>query len=345
MEILIFFALLWVGMAVAVGEIANRVKGRDATSWFLVALLVSPLIALIMVAVLPAEATAEESPFRKCPACAETIKAEARICRYCRTPLSRPEPQAYQRSYQPPVARGNEADDAPVQGWEPADNASAYWVMGIVIALFVGLFIYGVFNKNNAPPPQADSSTDAPVATVASSRPARRAIATDRSPSSQGRAVDEFRTPDSPAVATNDGTAAVSAASIPETPDPTPSAEDSPKPEPPPDASLFLLKRPHVSPSSIPKIEGAVYRYVGGSLLDFNGELSGNSDIVTVADMDPKTFRSKLITELLRHDWVSEPPDCWLSQPFPNGYKERLCIDSGLPFMTSLRVRPIPVAQ
>lgn len=78
---------LWSLASVAVAAIAEG-NGRPAIGWWFYGVLIWP-VALVHVIVAGedkshAEATALASgAARKCPHCAEIIKAEARICRFC----------------------------------------------------------------------------------------------------------------------------------------------------------------------------------------------------------------------------------------------------------------------
>jgi hypothetical protein len=79
--------LLWFVLAIVVGIIAGS-RGRDGFGWFVLAVIISPLIAGILVLALPnpeiARREAEERcNSRKCPFCAELVKKEAVICKHC----------------------------------------------------------------------------------------------------------------------------------------------------------------------------------------------------------------------------------------------------------------------
>lgn len=93
MEIFIF----WIGLAIVVGVAASR-KGRSGFGWFLLACVFSPLLAGLLLLVLPAQGDAavprDESgqPITaqthvRCPDCRELVRADARKCKHCGTVL------------------------------------------------------------------------------------------------------------------------------------------------------------------------------------------------------------------------------------------------------------------
>ena len=77
MEILVGL-FLWVLFGVFSAMIAST-KGRSAGGWFFMGLIFGPFG--LLVALLPA--TEKSGATRKCPDCAEVVKAEAMVCKHC----------------------------------------------------------------------------------------------------------------------------------------------------------------------------------------------------------------------------------------------------------------------
>jgi hypothetical protein len=82
MELFIF----WLIFAAVVGVIASS-RGRSGFGWFLISVLISPLLGVLLVALLPSLKPAPGAPTPethvKCPDCAELVLKEARVCKHC----------------------------------------------------------------------------------------------------------------------------------------------------------------------------------------------------------------------------------------------------------------------
>ncbi len=85
-------AFLWVIFSLVAGAIA-RFKGLRAHRYIFLSLLLSPIIGIFAaVASKPNYRTLEKRKIKsgkaqKCPFCAEVIKIEAKVCRFCRREL------------------------------------------------------------------------------------------------------------------------------------------------------------------------------------------------------------------------------------------------------------------
>jgi len=75
MEIILYWAFIWILLAFAVGAFASH-NQRSGILWFILAILISPIIAGTLV-------LAIGEAGKICPQCAETVKYEAKVCRYC----------------------------------------------------------------------------------------------------------------------------------------------------------------------------------------------------------------------------------------------------------------------
>ena len=87
------FIIIYIIFAVLVGVYASS-KGRTGFGFFLIAMILDPIIGLIIALVIsPVNKIVDQNAlstgeFKKCPRCAELVKAEASLCKHCGTELS-----------------------------------------------------------------------------------------------------------------------------------------------------------------------------------------------------------------------------------------------------------------
>jgi len=85
--------VIWLVVSVVIGVLASK-RGRNGFGWFLLAFVISPLLAGIILALIENLAPQQSQPetrflspvsadTKACPRCAEAIKKAATICRFC----------------------------------------------------------------------------------------------------------------------------------------------------------------------------------------------------------------------------------------------------------------------
>ena len=86
MEFFLFYPMF----AIAAGIFASS-RGRSGFGWFLISLLISPLLSFIFLLVLQNLKEKSMMPNSdthvKCPDCSELVLKEARVCKHCRCKL------------------------------------------------------------------------------------------------------------------------------------------------------------------------------------------------------------------------------------------------------------------
>lgn len=121
--------ILYFGLSALAGIVAAR-KGRSGIGFFLLALMLSPLIGLLAAAIArPADVRAQalvragyrSKTWRKCPSCAEIVRREARVCRFCG--LSLPPELKKQPRREPTLRELLQAEQARGDGERPPPAA------------------------------------------------------------------------------------------------------------------------------------------------------------------------------------------------------------------------------
>jgi hypothetical protein len=86
------FFLFWFFFSVICGVMAGN-AGRSGFGYFVLAMLISPLLCFILLAVLGKAKADEPSPEThiRCPDCRELIIHDARVCKHCGCKLIPPE--------------------------------------------------------------------------------------------------------------------------------------------------------------------------------------------------------------------------------------------------------------
>lgn len=102
------FAIAWLVLAIVIGSLATN-KGRSAFGWFLLALVISPLIAGILLALVKDRLAEKDRPNSfthvRCSDCKEWVLREAVKCKHCGSALV-PQPYAEDKAQSSQLADG-----------------------------------------------------------------------------------------------------------------------------------------------------------------------------------------------------------------------------------------------
>lgn len=152
-------AFLWFVFSIVAGVIASS-KGRSGFGYFLLSIILSPLIGIILAAALPRlnvpteRETYDPADFKKCPMCAEMIRREAIKCRYCGSDIPAAPASPPSAAYGAGRALAEMLKGEGGVSRQDGQPRFGLLVVGVLL-LITGLIIYGGTRQPSAPTSEA----------------------------------------------------------------------------------------------------------------------------------------------------------------------------------------------
>lgn len=131
-SVIIIILLVWLGSAAVCYAIAKN-KGHDPLMWGLIGFFLGPLAILFIAIAHEKEGAVAIGETKRCPNCAETIRAEARVCRYCNTEFDEAELQRQ--------AEERELDALERDASLEEDHRRNLKIVGVVLAASIGSIV------------------------------------------------------------------------------------------------------------------------------------------------------------------------------------------------------------
>ena len=128
---LLLVAGLYLALAI-IPALMARARGDSPVAWYLISLLINPVLAAVMLMCLPqeGEAVTRIGLMRKCPACTGLVQAGINVCPHCHAEL-------------PPVA----SQASRLLQARPADGVSLWPAVVFAVFFISSLIAFGIYLK------------------------------------------------------------------------------------------------------------------------------------------------------------------------------------------------------
>lgn len=139
-----FSVIVWSAIGAIGASLVAQSKGLSGGLWAFAGLLLGPIAILIVGFMAPGTPSGDD--YRKCPYCAESIKREARVCRFCGRDVEPMESLAARQQRVAQEARRREAEE-PVdpRGVRRGAMALVAFALGILAAVGLIMYLVAVF--------------------------------------------------------------------------------------------------------------------------------------------------------------------------------------------------------